>query len=38
MIDISSLEQYFPKINTPLIFDKYTFTISFKHDKEILVF
>ena len=37
MIDISSLEQYFPKINTPLIFDKYTFTISFKHDKEIFL-
>lgn len=37
MIDISSLEQYFPKINTPLIFDKYTFTISFKQDKEIFL-
>jgi hypothetical protein len=37
MINISSLEQYFPKINTPLIFDKYTFTISFKQDKEIFL-
>jgi len=37
MIDISSLEQYFPKINTPLIFDKYTFTISFKQDKDIFL-
>ncbi|MGV8171510.1 MAG: hypothetical protein ACP5OA_02335 [Candidatus Woesearchaeota archaeon] len=37
MIDISSLEQYFPKINTPLTFDKYTFTISFKQDKEIFL-
>ena len=34
MIDISSLEQYFPKINTALTFDKYTFTISFKQDKD----
>jgi len=37
MIEISSLEQYFPKINTPLVFDKYTFTISFKQDKDIFL-
>jgi len=37
MIDISSLEQYFPKINTPLTFDKYTFTISFKQDENIFL-
>jgi hypothetical protein len=37
MIDISALEQYFPKINTPLIFGKYSFTISFRKDKEIFL-
>jgi hypothetical protein len=34
VIDISSLEQYFPKINTPLQFDKYTFTIVFRQDED----
>jgi len=37
MIDISSLEQYFPQINKSLIFDKYTFTISFQQDKDIFL-
>jgi len=34
MINISSLEQYFPQINKPITFNKYTFTISFKQDTD----
>lgn len=34
MIDIASLEQYFPQINTSLHFDKYTFTIIFRQDED----
>lgn len=32
MIDISTLEQYFPQVNKPLIFGEYTFTILFRQD------
>lgn len=34
MIDISNLEQYFPQINKPLIFNEYTFTILFRQDED----
>jgi len=34
MIDISSLEQYFPKVNSPLIYEEYTFTILFRQDED----
>lgn len=34
MIDISSLEQYFPQINNPLYIDKYRFTISFQQEDD----
>jgi hypothetical protein len=34
MIDLSSLEQYFPQVNKPLIFDGFTFTILFRQDDD----
>ena len=34
MIDISSLEQYFPKVNSPLIYGEYTFIILFRQDED----
>src|SRR3989344_5222575 len=34
MIDISNLEQYFPQINKPLVFNEYTFTILFRQDED----
>jgi hypothetical protein len=34
MIDISTLEQYFPQINKPLIFNQYTFTILFRQEED----
>jgi hypothetical protein len=34
MIDISNLEQYFPQVNKPLIFNKYTFMILFRQDED----
>ena len=37
MIDISSLEQYFPQINKPVIFEEYTFTIVFRQEKDAYV-
>ncbi|MDP2750602.1 MAG: hypothetical protein Q8O89_07265 [Nanoarchaeota archaeon] len=33
MMDISTLEQYFPQVNKPLIFNKYTFTILFQQNE-----
>lgn len=32
-MDISTLEQYFPQVNKPLIFNKYTFTILFQQNE-----
>ncbi len=34
MINISSLEQYFPRINEKIIFEKYTFTILFRQEQD----
>ncbi|MBU1201893.1 MAG: hypothetical protein KKA51_05300 [Nanoarchaeota archaeon] len=34
MIDISTLEQYFPQVNKPLIFGEYTFTILFRQEED----
>jgi hypothetical protein len=37
VIDISPLEQYFPKVNKPLQFGDYTFTIAFRQDEDIFL-
>jgi hypothetical protein len=34
MIDISTLEQYFPQANKPFIFKGYTFTVLFRQDED----
>ncbi len=34
MINISSLEQYFPQVNTPIRYNDYTFTILFREDED----
>lgn len=34
MIDISSLEQYFPQVNKSLVFNEYTFTILLRQDED----
>jgi hypothetical protein len=37
MIDISSLEQYFPQVNKTLTFNKYSFTITFNQEKDVFL-